>query len=103
MRPSILKVLGDAGRKGVTAANLSSKDITDAIGIVERRLNGIKHGDIVLADAQTKKKKYKNAKTPIIECIPLWLIILNVAYSNRHELGTHGSSPKEESSGILIG
>lgn len=73
MRPTVLKVLGDAGRKGVTAANLSSKDITDAIGIVERRLHGIKYGDIVLAEAQTSRKKCKNAKARILDCIPIWL------------------------------
>ncbi len=71
LRPTILKVLDDAGRRGITAANMSSKDITDAIGIVERRLNASKHGDIVLTDAETKKKKGRNAKVPILDCISL--------------------------------
>lgn len=71
--PTILKVLGDAGRRGVTAANLSPKDITHAIGIVELRLSGIKHENIVLTEAQTGRKKYKNAKAPILDCIPSWL------------------------------
>jgi hypothetical protein len=41
--PTVIKVLIDAGRNWITADILSPRDITDAIGIVKRRLNAIRH------------------------------------------------------------
>jgi len=55
--PTVIKVLTDAGRNLITAQNLSPKDITDAIGIVERRLDAIRHGDIVPVQKKLEKEK----------------------------------------------
>jgi hypothetical protein len=61
--PTVIKVLSDAGRNWITADNLSPRDITDAIGIVERRLNAIRHGDI--EPVQRKPKKLEGLRLPL--------------------------------------
>src|SRR5665213_628018 len=70
--PTVVKVRNDAGRNLITADNLSPRDITDAIGIVERRLNAIRHGDIV--PVQKEPKKQKGARVPLRENIDRWLL-----------------------------
>jgi integrase len=70
LRPTVLTVLSEAGRVGISLDNLSPKDITDAIGIVERRLDGIKHGDIKV---ESKLPKKREAKKPLPELINVWL------------------------------
>ncbi|MFZ0304413.1 MAG: tyrosine-type recombinase/integrase [Terracidiphilus sp.] len=70
--PTVIKVLIDAGRNWVTADNLSPRDITDAIGIVERRLNAIRHGDI--QPVQRKPKKQKGCRVPLRDHIASWLL-----------------------------
>ena len=70
--PTVIKVLIDAGRNWITADNLSPRDITDAIGIVERRLNAIRHGDIV--PIQKKPKKLKGLRVPLRDHVDQWLL-----------------------------
>ena len=70
--PTVVKVLNDAGRNLITPDNLSPRDITDAIGIVKRRLNAIRHGDIV--PVQKVPKKQKGARVPLRDHIDRWLL-----------------------------
>jgi integrase len=70
--PTVVKVLNDAGRNLITSDNLSPRDITDAIGIVERRLNAIRHGDIV--PVQKVPKKQKGARVPLRDHMERWLL-----------------------------
>ena len=72
MWPTVIKVLIDAGRNRITADNLSPRDITDAIGIVERRLNAIRHGDIV--PVQKEPKKQEGHRVPLRDHIDRWLL-----------------------------
>ena len=70
--PTVVKVLLDAGRNRVTADDLSPREITEAIGIVERRLNAIRHGDIV--PVQRKPKKQEGRRVPLPDHIADWLL-----------------------------
>ena len=70
--PTVVKVLNDHGRATITSENLSPHEITVAIGIVERRLNAIRQGDIV--PDQKVPKKLKGARVPFRDHIRRWLL-----------------------------
>jgi integrase len=42
---TVQSILEADGREGVTTANITDQDVTDAIGKIERRLDGFKNGD----------------------------------------------------------
>ena len=67
--PTVLKVLSNAGRIGITPENLTLKEVTDAVGIIERRLMGIKYGDIKVEPS----KKALKVKAALADSIVSWI------------------------------